>query len=314
MVFPLNQQWAHIFLTVLEAGSFAAAARQLHMSQPAVSMAVAAMEEQVGQTLLIRSPGQRSPIQPTRAGRIFRDYCRRFLSLRDEMQVELLRDKDFSSFLVATTPTPGSVVMPYLTTSFRESFPQLKFSMRAFSGNEIVQRLRAREFDIAVTGDPKQPADIVCQRFFHDPMELIVPKHMKLDEVITPRHLQKLPLIVRNQACYSMSVISQGLEEVGYPLSEMNILMQVFGNADVLQAVAMGSGVGFVTRSLMASMPQYSTRVKIVSVKRLQLDRHLHLLRLKDRPYTDGMELFWNYALGTRWREGKFSYNTMPIM
>lgn len=308
----MNLQWARIFLAVLDSGSFAAAARRLHMSQPAVSMAVTAMEEQVGQTLLVRSPGQRSPIQPTRAGSVFREYCRRFLALRDEMQVELLRDKHFSSFLVASTPTPGSVVMPHLTSSFREAFPQLKFSMRAFSGNEIVQRLRSGEFDIAITGDPSPAKDIISTRFFHDPMELIVPKHMKLDEVITPRHLQKLPLIVRNQKCYSMSVISQGLEDLGYPLSEMNILMQVYGNSDVLQAVAMGSGVGFVTRSLMASMPQYSDKVKIVSVKRLQLDRHLHLLRLKDRPYTDGMELFWNYALGTRWREGKFSYNTMP--
>lgn len=308
----MNLQWAKVFIGVLDSGSFAAAARQLHMSQPAVSMAIAAMEKELGELLLVRTSGQRSAIRPTHAGEIYRDYCIRFLKLYDEMQVELVQERSFLPFTVATSPTPGSILLPLLKNSFHAAYPKISYQTKAFSGNELLSRLRLHEADMIITGTPAQDNDLLCERFFYDPMELICPKSMQLPSCITLRQLQKLPLVIRNQNCNTMAILVNALKREGISLSDMNVTIQVYGNTDVLQAVSLGTGVGFVTRSLLSAMPHYCENVQSVSVKRLQLDRHLHLIRLKNSNFSNSAKLFWDHALGTRWREGKFSYNTSP--
>lgn len=308
----MNLQWVKIYLSVLETGSFAGAARQQHMSQPAVSMAIASLEEQIGQVLLLRSPGQRTSIRPTRSGEIFRDYAHRFLEDYNQMRIHLVQEQSFSPFSVATSPTPGSVLLPILTNAFKADFPKIPYELRAHSGNELAHRIRQGEFDIAVTGIPVQDADIISERFFYDPLELICPTAMNISETITLRQLQKLPLIIRNQKCYTMNLLTESLSRIGMSLSDMNVVMQVYGNSDVLQAVSFGSGVGFVTRSLLSTTQNYYGNIDIVSVKRLRIDRHLHLIRLRHGSFSSSAQVFWEYALDSRWREKKFSYNTKP--
>lgn len=308
----MNLQWVRIYLSVLETGSFAAAARQQHMTQPAVSMAIASLEEQIGQALLLRTPGQRTRVQPTRAGEIFRDYAHRFLEDYNQLRAQLMREQSFVPFSIATSPTPGAVLLPILTNAFRADFPQISYELRAHSGNELIRRLRQGEFDIAITGIPVQDADLVVERFFYDPLELVCPTSMKLGEMITLRQLQKLPLIIRNQKCYTMSLLTESLSRVGMALSDMNVVMQVYGNSDVLQAVSFGSGCGFVTRSLLSTMQNYYDRVKIIPVKKMQIERHLHLVRRRDGSFPSSAQIFWEYALDSRWRDKNFSYHTNP--
>ncbi|WP_322510960.1 LysR family transcriptional regulator, partial [Chloroflexus sp.] len=54
----LNTVHLQTFLAVVETGSFSAAAKRLHMSQPAVSQQIRALEEQVGGVRLFRRSGQ----------------------------------------------------------------------------------------------------------------------------------------------------------------------------------------------------------------------------------------------------------------
>jgi DNA-binding transcriptional LysR family regulator len=93
-------------------------------------------------------------------------------------------------------------------------------------------------------------------------------------------------------------------------ISKMDVAMQVYGNADVLQAVSLGSGVGFVTRSLLATNPDYNN-VVAVQIKRFKIDRYLYLVRQKSAPFTSGMQMLWDFALGTSWREKAFPFNTL---
>ena len=308
----MNLQWAKVYLSVLKTGSFAGAARQLHMTQPAVSMTISSIEDTIGKKLIVRSSGQRSAVLPTPAGEIFRDFAEQVLSSYSDMCVKLLQNESFPSFTVATSPTPGSLILPPLTNAFRDDFPQISFQTCAYSGNEILRRLKFEEFDIGITSLDAHDPEIVCEPFFYDPLELICPKSMKLDEAITLKQLRKLPLITRSKACNTMNILVDGLHKVGLDLSDMNIIMQVYGNSDVLQAVSFGSGAGFVTRSLLSAKFRYSENVDIIHVKRLQLDRSLNLVRLKKRSFSPSMQLFWDYATGTRWRENSFSYDTLP--
>jgi DNA-binding transcriptional LysR family regulator len=69
------------FVRVVETGSFSAAARELHVGQPAISKAIAALEERIGTRLLARSTRQ---LSPTEAGQAFYERARAALAEADE--------------------------------------------------------------------------------------------------------------------------------------------------------------------------------------------------------------------------------------
>lgn len=305
----MNLQWLKIYLDVIDTGSFAGAGRRQHITQPTVSMAVAAIEKQVGQTLIMRTPGQRTRISPTREGVIFQSFAQNVIDNYNKMMIQMLQDKKFESFSIATSPTPGSVILPVLLKAFKTDFPQSSCKVRTHSGKEIIHRLKHKEFDLAITGIPVDDPEIITERFFFDPMELICPATMKLNDTITLQHLRKLPLIIRNQGCNTTKIIEESLLKVGLTLSDMNVVMQVYGNADVFNAVALESGVGFVTRSLLSTIDD-NDKVRIIKIKKLKIERFLHLVRLEHAVLFPSLKLFWNYAKGDTWRQGHFAYNT----
>src|SRR5712692_10717728 len=71
------------FLMVVEQGSFSKAAVRVYRTQPAVSIAVRRLEEEIGAQLFERS--QKTPTL-TDAGELVYDYARRILTLRDQTQ------------------------------------------------------------------------------------------------------------------------------------------------------------------------------------------------------------------------------------
>src|SRR5271169_1441146 len=74
----------HTFIKVIETGSFSAAARQLHIGQPAVSKTVAQLEERLGVRLLVRSTRS---LTPTEAGQSFYERAKRAVDEAEEAEV-----------------------------------------------------------------------------------------------------------------------------------------------------------------------------------------------------------------------------------
>jgi DNA-binding transcriptional LysR family regulator len=72
------------FVRVVETGSFSAAARQLHLGQPAVSKIVAQLEERLGVQLLLRST---QGLTPTEAGQNFYERAKRAIEEADEAEI-----------------------------------------------------------------------------------------------------------------------------------------------------------------------------------------------------------------------------------
>jgi len=304
----------NLFLTTLNSGSFAAAGRLLHMSQPSITAALNSLEEEVGTRLIERSPGQRKPVMATEAGMIFADYARKALADYRAMlsTVTLSTGTMQMPVRIGVTSTPSSTVLPVLTNKFREENPSASVHVRTYSGAELMGRLMRGEFEIAVTGTRPVQTGVIFDRFFYDPLVLIAPVSMKLPEAITLRELKKLPLIMRDPSGHLMRLLIQGLHRVGLSLEQMNVVMQVSGNNDVLTSVALGAGVGFVARSLMAATRQ-SPDITVIPVRRLQVDRYIYQIRRENAPYIGTLRLFWEYALSPEWREGVFSFNTMRL-
>lgn len=300
-----------LFLQVLESGSIAAAARIQHMSQPAVSMAISSLEEEFQAKLLVRSPGQRRQIEPTEAGVLLADYSRKAIAdYRNVYSTILHVNKNPKPFNVMTSYGPGACVTPQLVKHFKENYSNIPLQISPMNGNAIYQSLRNEDCTIAISATPP-PEGIFSERFFSDPLVLICPRDYRIKTAISLNELQKLPLVIRNKRSGAYKMFLDALSEHDLGLSDFSVSMEVFGNSDILQAVSMGMGVGFVTRSSLTT-DHNNGKYMMVPIKRFRIERYIHISRLNEHPLTDGERLFWQYALGSEWRSSFLGFNTIP--
>lgn len=309
----MNFRWMEIYLSVIDTGSFAAAARQQYMTQPAVSIAVASLEKEVHQTLLCRKAGQRTGIQPTPEGQVFADFARKTLEEYWRVRDFLAIRPEEKSFVIGTSPTPAASLVPVLVSSFREGRDECSIQVKVFRGKELFKQLEEGTIDCAITGIPNQNWDerYVSLPFFNDPMVLIGSSKIYNSAPITLNQLKKLPLIIRGEDCNTTELITRELGKLKVNFSDMNVVLQVFGNADVIQQVRDGYGVGFVVRSSLDSQRDPG-KFTIIPVKRLILNREVQLIFSVEKEHVQTLQSFVQYARSGGWRKGKFGFNTIP--
>ena len=145
----LNPQRLRVFREVASRGSFSAAADSLSYTQSAVSQSVAALEAEMGVTLLERD---RRGARPTSAGEALVAHADAILAQLDaaEAEVAAIAGLRGGQLAMASFPTAGATIMPLAVATFRAAHPEVTLSLAEGEPEEIAPRLRAGEFDLAL--------------------------------------------------------------------------------------------------------------------------------------------------------------------
>src|SRR4051812_40187682 len=145
----LNPQRLRIFGEVVNQGSFSAAAEALSYTQSAVSQAVAALEAELGVTLIDRD---RRGARPTGAGEALLSHADGILARLDaaEAEVAAIAGLHGGQLAMASFPTAGATIVPLAVATFRAAHPSVSLSLAEGEPEEIAPRLRAGEFDLAL--------------------------------------------------------------------------------------------------------------------------------------------------------------------
>lgn len=302
-----------IYLSVIESGSLSNAARLEHLTQPAISNIIRSLEAELDVTLLTRNPGKHSNVEPTHAGRVFAAYAHKTVHEYQNICLELKRLEDEPLLLhLVASPTIGSSVLPILINRFRLAYNQVRITSSTVIGypDECQTDLSGIEYDIGLAPVRPHSDEFHSEAFFRDPILLIAPVSMKLNDKITLKELKHLPFISRPRDGKNMRRVARELAKSHVSLDDLNTIMYVNGDADVLQSVIRGSGVGFVTRSVYdASLNKNS--VTPIQVSKLEFGRNLYLTRKKNATLSVVARLFWEFAQSTSWRDA-FHYDTIP--
>jgi len=306
-----------VFLSVAKCRSVSEAARIEHLSQPAVSTILASLEKEVGAELFRREMRQKKPIEITPQGQIFLKYALQVKRLTDSMQLEIFSDQMVpEGFTLGSSPSFSHLLLPSLMQKFRADYPQVPVSVKTYADSFILHdRLLARDCDIGLSSFVPEKEGLLYAKMMSEPLVLVCPADMGVPPIISTSQLRKIPLVIRENDCYSLRLIRSGLEQAGIDFKEMNIVMQVFGNPAVMQSVEMGLGCGIVPRSLACSNISANSACKVVSVRNLNIERDLYLVWRDDGGCTDSMKLFCAYASHGTWYEDLFSYNPyVPVL
>lgn len=195
-----------IFVKVIDEGSFTKAAQTLHMSQPAVSHAIASLESELGVTLLVRERGK--DLIVTEIGKRVLFQIRNILNSLEKIQQEISLEKGLITGIIriATFPSVTAHFLPKIISTFQQKRPNVSLTFKEGSQEEIKDWLLAREIDIGFVVLPcneLKTIPLVKDRYLvmlPDGHSLLQSKSVNLSD------LQNEPLIISN-AGYEAPII-----------------------------------------------------------------------------------------------------------
>ncbi len=286
-----------VFRAVAEQASFRKASEHLHLSQPAVSQQVHALEEELGVRLFDRG-GNR--VQLTDAGRIVLEFAHKSSRLAQETRAALaeLSGKSQGELRLGASTTVAQYVLPRMLGLFQEVHPHVRVSVVSGNTEDIVARLASESIDVGMIEGPALKKDLHLEPFLEDSMVLIAPASEEWTgtSMISLKDLANLPMLMREHGSGSRRVVEEALQASGLALSELRIEMELDSTEAIVSTVEAGLGVGFVSNWAVRKELILGTVVQI-QVKGLDVRRQFTLVRpLGPRP-SGIIGIFWQFAL-----------------
>ncbi len=163
------------FLSVCRAGSISAAARQMNISQPSISVTIAQLEQSVDTQLFERA---RSGIKLTPAGSALKRRAEAMETLLQtaEREVSLSKKDIVGPLVVGGTPGALASLVPLAVTVLKETHPRFELQILERTDDLLTELLRNQKIDLAIVtaGIDAVPLDIQEDYILSDPFNLIV--------------------------------------------------------------------------------------------------------------------------------------------
>jgi DNA-binding transcriptional LysR family regulator len=284
------------FEMVAEYGSFTQVARLLHISQPAVSAQMQALENELHVQLLERLPRQ---VRLTPAGEMLCDYAHRLLNLESEAHRTLreLRGSQESSLRLGASPTIGAYVLPQMLAEFKRQRPELRLIAEIGATYHVVEALQSYAIDVGLVEAAVDSDALVIQPFLSDELVLAVPAgHPWAGRAsVTPAELQEQPLIAREPGSGSRALVEESLRALGV---EIVPFLELGGIEAIKNAVLAGLGVSFISRHAIQAEERLGILVAI-PVEGLDLRRPFYCLHRRQRHLSPTVRAFLDLVLAT---------------
>lgn len=292
----LNLHELNVFVEAAQAENFSVAARRLCLSQPAVSLHVRNLEQQIGIELFQRNGRN---ISLSEAGKVLLPLAQQVL--RDAKHLEEtmagLQGKVIGRLSIACSTTVGKYVLPRLVANFRARYPDVMVEINVMSRRGAIERLLESRAEIAVVSTRLNHHDLEFVPFLTDEVILIVPPEhpWAVGRPVQPQELRTVPFIMREATAGTYEVVAEGLAAHGLSIEELPVVLTLANAEAIEMSVEVGIGVAFVSR-LAAARGLALGKVVEVPVSGMKLTRTIYMAHHTRYPSTPLQQAFWNFV------------------
>ncbi|RJF95348.1 LysR family transcriptional regulator [Noviherbaspirillum saxi] len=191
----LNLDQLRTLVTIVDLGTFSAAANALHLAQPTVSLHISELEARLGVSIVIRG-GRR--VLPTATGAVLVERARRLLRDADDTLDAIKRHVEGRIGRVRLGTSTGVVVnlLPRVLKEMERAFPEIDVEVNILGSSETMTRLAQGTLDIGLVATPlPAPRELVVTHWRSDPMVAYLPADWTAPKKISPQWLADKPLI-----------------------------------------------------------------------------------------------------------------------
>ena len=283
-----------VFRSVAGQLSFRKAAEQLFLSQPAVTLQIKALEEDLGVRLFDRSGGK---VALTVQGAILLRHAQRIAAIVSEAETRMSADDGQLSgkFALGVSTTIAQYVLPRLLAVFLAEHPRLKLSFHSGNAQAIVQLLLAGKISIGLVAGSARQRGVRAERFMEDELVLIAPPNFEPDQM-SFRQLAGTTLLLREQGSGSRQAVESALGKAGLKMKAFKSRIELDSTEAIKSAVEAGLGIGFVSRCAIEKEMELRA-LKVVEVEGLRVTRHYFVVSIMGPEPSGATGAFRTFAL-----------------
>lgn len=194
----LNLDRLRTLVTIADLGSFAEAARALHLAAPTVSLHIADLEALLGAPLLVRKRGE---VTPSGVGEALIERARRLLADAHEALEMVQRQVQGLAGRVRLGASTGAIahLLPQALEVLGRSHPGIDVQVAVLTTQDTMARLAGGSLDVGLVALPQAAAPgLVVHPWRRDPVMAFVPSSWSAPQRITPQWLAQQPLILND--------------------------------------------------------------------------------------------------------------------
>ncbi len=267
-----------VFRTVAEQRSFRKAAEELYLTQPAVSLQIKALEEDIGVQLFDRTGAR---IALTKAGKVLLGYSRQASALfvQAEHDIAALSGEHAGQLALGASSTIAQYVLPRLLGDFTREHPRVNPTMISGNTEQIVEAVEKQRIELGFIEGPARSRDVKTEPFLGDDLVLIVSAAHEWAELksIPCPEIAAAPLLMRERGSGTRRVVEMALARHGVKANALRIVMELDSTEAIKSAVEAGLGIGFVSRWAIAKDLRLDNSFRIVEVEGLCIKREFLL-------------------------------------
>lgn len=289
----MNLHQLEIFYAVAERRSFSGAAAWLHLTQPAVSLQVRALEKACGVRLF-----ERGGPQPrlTQAGEALYRCAVSILHTRDEARrlMDELGAATKGTLVLGANTTGGMYLLPRVVRAFRERYPETEITLQVEATERLYERALQNVLDMALVGGPTVDKRFGVEPVCLDNVVLIVsPSHpFARRESVAVRDLKGQPCILPQLGSRTRQLVERRLKAAGVTPT---VVMQLPGTEAVKKAVEANLGIGFVS-SYAVEREAALGDLQLVAIDGFQITRHMELIYRRQKYFSPVAEHFREFV------------------
>jgi DNA-binding transcriptional LysR family regulator len=282
-----------VFDVVARHLNYTKAAKELHLSQPAVSMQVKQLEEQVD-TPLIEKLGKK--LYLTDVGMEMHNYARSTMQQLIDLEETIGQMKTLQQghLKLAVASTANHFVIRLLAR-FANAHPKIRISLEVTNRSSLLDLLDKNECDLVIMGSPPDGHNLMSVPFLENPLVVVAcPDHRLIGKKkVSLKELIKEEFIIREEGSGTRSAIERFF--AGQEL-EFKTKLDMSNNRAIKHATEEGLGVTIVSMHTLELELKAKT-LKIVNVEGFPIYRHWYVVQREGKRLSPIATVFKDYIM-----------------
>lgn len=282
-----------VFEAVARLLSYTRAAEELHLSQPAVSMQIKQMENNLD-VALFEQIGKR--IFLTESGEEVYHYSRIVDQQLEDMETALANLKGLEKGkLRISVASTANYFIPILLGTFCHRFSGVSVNLDVTNRKKLLSQLSENEIDLVVMGQPPENMGLIASPFMANPLVVVAPADHPLVEQknIPLKRLEQETFLVREQGSGTRFAM-----ERFFAANNINITtgMEIGRDEAIKQSVEAGLGLGLLSRDTL-EMELALKKLIILDIEKFPILRHWYVVHRKGKRLSVVTQAFMNFLL-----------------
>ncbi|MDE3154774.1 MAG: LysR family transcriptional regulator [Acidobacteriota bacterium] len=243
---PFDPALLSTFLAVVESGRMSAAARTLHLSQPAVTAQVRKLEEALGTPLFVRSA---RGVAPTDAGLRLADHARQVHRLLDEAAADVqAAGMPGGPLVIAASTTSAAHLLPPLLAEFRATHRTVPVQVLIDNTDGVVEAVRAGRAPLGLVEGHTRAPGVRLEPFVDDEIVPVIGRRAPFT-IRRAGDLETMPILWREAGSGTRAVVERALRRQGLRRrGRRDLDIELASTEALVGAAAAGLGVAFLSR------------------------------------------------------------------